>query len=87
MLRAGSSILPDRVKAGIAAVTMENDQIYYQRRAKQQLAIANAATDPAIKAIHLDLAARYVTLSELEAQNHPNNVPNSMATMEVAVGR
>jgi hypothetical protein len=46
----------------------DSDEAYLARRAQQELALAAAATDPAIKAIHLDLAARYATQRELVAR-------------------
>ncbi|GAA0675546.1 hypothetical protein FHT00_003049 [Sphingomonas insulae] len=68
-------------------MTLENDWAYYQRRAQQQLFIASRATDPAIKAIHLDLAARYATLSELAAREASGKGPNTTSSIELAIGR
>jgi hypothetical protein len=36
-----------------------NDKSYYQDREMEARARADAAADPAIRAIHLDMAARY----------------------------
>ena len=68
-------------------MTPENDQTYYQRRAEQELAIASAADDPSIKAIHLDLASRYATLRELAARDGLENGPSMIAPMQVTIGR
>jgi len=46
-------------------MSREDDASYYERRAEQQLEIARAAVDPAVKTIHLDLASRYATLREI----------------------
>lgn len=67
-------------------MTLESDWAYYQRRAHQQLSIASRATDPAIKAIHLNLAARYATLSELAAREASDKGPNTTSTIEIANG-
>ena len=37
----------------------QTDQAYFERRAAEELALANLASDPAVKAIHFELAARY----------------------------
>lgn len=49
----------------------ESDEDYFARRAQQELDLAAEATDPAIKAIHLDLAARYATQRERAARGEP----------------
>jgi hypothetical protein len=49
----------------------EDDETYYARRAQQELDLAAAATDPAIKAIHLDLAGRYAAHREHAARGEP----------------
>lgn len=38
----------------------KTDQAYFERRAAEEEALANLAFDPAVKAIRIELAARYV---------------------------
>ncbi|MBD8548272.1 hypothetical protein IFT82_16215 [Sphingomonas sp. CFBP 8760] len=45
-------------------MTIEGNEQYYARRVEQELGLASATLDPAAKAIHLNLAARYATLRE-----------------------
>lgn len=54
----------------------ENDRQYYERRARQQLDLAAAATDPAVKAIHLNLASRYATQSEQDSLKKDDSSTN-----------
>ena len=49
-------------------MAVEESEEYYERRAQQELDLAAAATDRAVKIIHLDLAGRYATLRELAAR-------------------
>ena len=46
---------------------IEGGELYYARRAVQELEMAATSIDPAVKAIHLNMAARYATLRELAA--------------------
>ncbi|MET3762082.1 hypothetical protein [Sphingomonas sp. UYEF23] len=46
----------------------ENTVEYYAKREAQERELAEAATDPAIQAIHLDLAKRYANLQDEAAQ-------------------
>ena len=46
-------------------MTEGNEPSYYSRRAQHQLDLAGTTTDASIRAIHLDLAARYATKREL----------------------
>lgn len=50
------------------AKQMVSEEAYWARRAEQQLALAKDAAGPAIKAIHLNLASRYATQSEVAAR-------------------
>jgi hypothetical protein len=43
-------------------VTESNSTEYYQSREQQERVLAQAANDPAIMAIHLEMAARYSKL-------------------------
>lgn len=52
----------------VAAMETEHSEEYLARRAQQQLDLAAAASDPAIKKIHLDLAADYATRRERTAK-------------------
>lgn len=54
----------------------ENGRQYYERRARQQLDLAAAATDPAVKAIHLDLASRYTAQSEQDSHEKDDSSTN-----------
>lgn len=45
----------------------ESDERYYARRVLQELDLAAASDDPTVKAIHLNMAARYATLRERSA--------------------
>ena len=42
-------------------MTTENDEAYYARRTQQELDLAQKIDDPAIKALHLNMAAEYAT--------------------------
>lgn len=46
----------------------EDDEAFYARRAQQALELAAASEDPAVKAIHLNLAACYATQRERAAR-------------------
>ena len=46
-------------------MNVENPETYYTRRAQQELDLASATVDPAIKKIHLNLAGRFAAQSEL----------------------
>lgn len=46
----------------------EADQRYYARRAEQELDLASATTDPAVKAFHLNRAAEFATKRERAAR-------------------
>ena len=46
----------------------ESDEAFYARRARQELDLSAATSDPAIKKIHLDLPARYATKRERAAR-------------------
>lgn len=52
----------------VAAMETEHSEEYLARCAQQQLDLAAAASDPAIKKIHLDLAADYATRRERAAK-------------------
>ena len=54
----------------------ENDRQYYTRRARQLLDLAAAATDLAVKAIHLNLASRYATQSEEDSHEKDGTSTN-----------
>ena len=45
----------------------EADQRYYARRAEEELDLASATTDPAVKAFHLNRAAEFATKRERAA--------------------
>lgn len=47
----------------------ETNEAYYARRAQEELDLASAASDPAKKASHLNLAAEYATARERAARN------------------
>lgn len=49
----------------------EIDEDFFARRAQQELDIAAVTIEPAIKAIHLNLAARYATQRERAARGEP----------------
>lgn len=51
-------------------MTIESNEQYYARRVGQELDLAAAATDLTVKAIHLNLAARYATLRERSVLPH-----------------
>ena len=55
------------------------DDAYWARRAEQQLALAKAAVDPTVRAIHLNLASRYATQGELAERE-------GLAEREIAQG-
>lgn len=61
----------------------EDDRTYYERRAETELVNASRASDRSVKVIHLDLASRYATLSELAADNKSITIPG----MGVSIGR
>lgn len=44
---------------------MESDEQYFARRVQQELDLAAATADQSVKAIHLNMAARYATMGEL----------------------
>lgn len=46
-------------------MSSEDEETYFARRVEQELELVSASADPAVKAIHLDLAARYATQHEL----------------------
>ncbi|MGB3927744.1 MAG: hypothetical protein WBL20_02160 [Sphingobium sp.] len=46
----------------------ETDEMFFARRAQEELDRAAAATDAAVKAIHLDLASRYSAERERAAR-------------------
>jgi len=46
------------------AMTTESAESYYARRTQQELDRTQKIYDPAIKALHLDMAAEYVTRRE-----------------------
>jgi len=48
------------------------DDHYYVMRAQQELDMAEAATDPIVKALHLNMAAEYATLLERSDAEVPN---------------
>ncbi len=58
-------------------MTIEGNEQYYARRVGQELEMAAAATDPAVKATHLNLAARYATLRERSVLPHSGSVDGS----------
>ncbi|MES3150921.1 hypothetical protein [Sphingomonas faeni] len=58
-------------------MTIEDNEQYCARRVGQELDLAAAATDPAVKAIHLNLAARYATLRERSVLPHGGSVEGS----------
>ncbi len=43
---------------------MQSDEQYYARRVQQELDLAAATADKSVKAIHLNMAARYATMGE-----------------------
>ncbi len=49
---------------------MPDDVRYYAKRAEDELRLAAGATDTAVKAVHLDMAARYATLRERSSAPH-----------------
>jgi hypothetical protein len=51
-------------------MTIESDARYYERRGEQELDLAAAAVDPAVKATHLNMAAQYATLRERSVLPH-----------------
>lgn len=52
---------------------MKDDHLYYAKRTEQELGLAAAAVNAAVKAAHLDMAARYATLRELSCAPHRKN--------------
>ncbi|MES3110131.1 hypothetical protein [Sphingomonas aurantiaca] len=53
----------------MAAIT---DDQYYLMRAQQELDMAALATDPIVKTLHLNMAAKYATLRERVNAEMPN---------------
>ncbi|HEX7883609.1 MAG TPA: hypothetical protein VF499_12830 [Afipia sp.] len=49
---------------------VETDEQYYARRAQQELDLAQASDDPAVKAAHLNMAAEYATRRERSVAPH-----------------
>lgn len=47
----------------------EVDQAYYARRAQEELDLASATADPAMKATHLNRAAEFATKRERAARS------------------
>ena len=45
-------------------MTMEGSERYYAGRVNQELELASRASEPVVKAVHLNAAARYATLRE-----------------------
>jgi hypothetical protein len=56
-------------------MTVEGDDEFYTRRAQQELDLAASSDDPAIKAVHLDMAGRYATLRQRAAPPRPKLMP------------
>lgn len=57
----------------------KSDHQYYALRAQQELDMAAVATDPTVKALHLNMAAEYATLREradAEMSNDRNGTKN-----------
>jgi hypothetical protein len=56
----------------------DNSTSYYVRRAEQAMDLATRANSQEIRAIHLDMAARYAELSDgvAAARQNLSNVPN-----------
>ena len=52
------------------------DEQYYLMRVQQQLDMAALATDPIVKALHLNMAAEYATLRE-RADTEISNAGNA----------
>lgn len=61
---------------------MKDDDTYYAGRVEQELELAAVAVDAAVKAIHLDMAARYATLRELTSAPHKVLDPGSTPLVE-----
>lgn len=58
---------------------MSDNEQYYSLRAQQELDMAALAKDPIVKALHLNMAARYAALRELanvEVSNAENGSIN-----------
>ncbi|MEG3168135.1 hypothetical protein U1737_08020 [Sphingomonas sp. LB3N6] len=55
---------------------MTSDDQYYGMRAQQELDLAALATDPIVKALHLNMAAEYATLRE-QADAETSDARNS----------
>ena len=53
---------------------MEADLAYYRRRAAEERSAAEAASDPFVRAVHLDLARRYGE-QILAIEQHPETRP------------
>lgn len=51
---------------------MMTDDHYYAMRAQQEFNMAELATDPIVKALHLNMAAEYATLLERSDAEVPN---------------
>jgi hypothetical protein len=49
---------------GIGKARVQSDEQYYARRVQQELDLAAATADKSVKAIHLNMAARYATMGE-----------------------
>lgn len=66
------------------------DDQYYARRAQQELDLAAAAADRSVKAIHLNMAARYATMGELTSAAHhkvePPDLYRDLATETTRLG-
>jgi hypothetical protein len=62
----------------------EVDQAYYARRAQEELDLASATADPAMKAFHLNRAAEFATKRERAARA---SLSASKAISAVQAGR
>jgi hypothetical protein len=66
------------------------DDQYYMIRAEQELDMAALATDPIVKALHLNMAAEYATLrerAEVEISNAENTTSDRITGFSSEPGR
>lgn len=67
-----NSIVRLAYQLGGGSLAVMTDDHYYAMRAQQELDLAALATDPIVKALHLNMAAEYATLREQSDAEIPN---------------
>ena len=63
---------------------MPDDGRYYARRVEDELRLAAGATDRVVKAVHLDMAARYASLREQASAPHRTDETTAAAIVDVS---